>query len=173
MSRARRYEARDRSLAVFTRFFAAAALINAALGECLPMRPMTALISIGVAELLLDISRGLEQFNASLAQTAPARIIRGRALDMAFIHSEQLWVQRRLAARGTREAHNLTLTCGQLDVLLQLLSSWPVRLCPLRSMTMLARAIRMARRSLDRPLHFARQEDREHIGYGLIQVLAD
>src|ERR1700761_9040125 len=83
MSRARRYDACDRTLASVTRFFAAAALINAALGDCLRICPMAGIISIGVADLLLDISRGLEHFNASLTQKASVTSTRGRALDRA------------------------------------------------------------------------------------------
>jgi hypothetical protein len=173
MSRARRYQARDRALASFTRFFAAAALINAALGECLRIYPMTRLISMGSADLLLDISRGLEQFNASLAQTAAESNIRGRDLDMAFVRCEQRWVQRRLAARGTQDAQNLELNCRQLDGLLELLLRWPQWLCAPGSAALLARATQIARRSQDRPLQFSRQEDREQIGYGLIRILAD
>jgi hypothetical protein len=114
--RAALYREWDRALAGSTRFYAAAALINAAFAESVET-PARLLLSARTLEFFASVSRALLVFNVALAQSVPRSQLQGLQLDASIVRREQAVVglhlaelhrlERRAHARLVREANGL------------------------------------------------------------------
>jgi hypothetical protein len=160
------YSEWDRRLASRTRFFGAAALVNAALGDLCAHRATPLLLSLPTREFLAETGRRLESLNVGLAARIHRFEIRVADLDAFMVITEQDAVERELQSVRDTDGARFDALVTQLNRVLHLTGQWfwPGRCA-------YAGTLASIRGGLRRPVDFASKEDRVHIGRRLISHL--
>jgi hypothetical protein len=165
--RAALYRQWDRALCNSTRFYAAAALINAAFAELLAT-PARYLLSAPTLEFLGSLSQALLSFNATLAGSLARGQVRGLQVDASIVSMEQGIVQRHLAELNRRERRVHTRLIFEANGLLSMVHALTSASAFLPNTILLGRVLRQLQSSRGRLVNFADCSDREAIGNALI-----
>ena len=168
-SRARRYAQLDQRLASQTRFFAAAAVTNAALAQLCAHRLRPVCVSDSTLAFLSSTGCFLESRNLRWAE----RIQRSNPaahVDRRLVVMEQLLLERVLLGARMAYAEQYDGFVQQVDRML----GWLTRGVPLpRSPSLCAftEVLQSVAGDIGRPASFAICDDRIRIGYSLIRYL--
>jgi hypothetical protein len=165
------YSAWDRKLHSRTRFFGAAALVNAALAELWPRCSLTRIVGGAGLSFLAGLGEHLQTFNVTMMQ----RIESGRWCasdwDTALVRLEQAAVETRLKRLEQSDSRMHTTVTHQLDRFLYCLtrrvggSSYGPRTA------LLSCGLREIQCASARALRFASLSDRVTVGATLIRIL--
>jgi len=168
--RAALYRQWDRALCNSTRFYAAAALINAAFAESLST-PVGYLLSARSFEFFASVSRALLSFNVTLAGSLARGQVRGFKADASIVSMEQGIVQGHLAELQRRERRTYARLVFEANRLLSMVQAltWVPALLP--NTSTLATVLRQLHSARGRLVNFADCSDREAIGNALIEIL--
>jgi len=167
--RVRLYTSLDERLHLTTRFFAAAAVTNAALAElCSLPCPGRWRCAIGYFGVL---GTALEALNVKWARHIEDGALGTGDLDSALVTLEQLEVERLLRQHRSQHFHHRALQ--QINWLLQWAHSLarPLRRCP--SIRVYRQVLGHMRGRLGRPLDFALLDDRIGIGHALTRSIRE
>jgi hypothetical protein len=171
--RAALYADWDRRLGHRTRFFAAAALINAALVELCSLPLMARATCAAGISFLAYVGANLQTLNIALAERIELERWRGEDSDVVLVTLEQLTVEKLLGQFAHRDQRAHGRAIRQLDRLLYCLgragragssSCGP-------SIELLSRGVRVARADAGRYVSFSSMRDRIAIGEALICLL--
>ena len=165
--RAALYRQWDRALCESTRFYEAAALINAVFAESLST-PLGWLLSGGTVEFFGSLSRALLAFNATLAATLVQSNAAGGQLDASMVHAEQGIVQRQLAELHRREHRAYARLVREANGLLVLVQTLALVSVDFPNTTVLGTVLRQLQGARGRRVDFANCSDREAVGNALI-----
>jgi hypothetical protein len=162
----------DTRLSRHTRFFAAAAVTNAALAELFSWWSARLLLSTAAASFLSEVGLVLEQQNLQLASQIVDQPPVSSALDRSIIHREQDAVERMLCQLRYSNAATHQHVIQQVNRILDLVKT----ACPAKWLfphgVQYARVLRSTCFELGRPTDFAIRADRELIGLTLIARLS-
>jgi hypothetical protein len=162
------YSAWDRKLHSQTRFFAAAALINAALAELWPRCPLVRFAYGSGLTFLADLGEYLQAFNVNILHRIESGRWRAADWDTDLVRLEQAAVERRLAQSDSRMRASVT---RQLDRFIHCLAR---RVGGLRygpATTVLSGALHEIQLASARALRFASLSDRVTVGTTLIRTI--
>jgi hypothetical protein len=164
------YAAWDRELASRTRFFGAAAVINAALIDLYTNRTARLFLSAATMDFLSMTGRRLESLNVALAARIANNEIQAEDLDDFMVLTEQRTVEWALYNVRVTDVTRFSALVTQVNRLLQATGRYfgTYDTCDRHRC---ARALRALRVELQRPLDFSRLEDRVRIGRQLIRTL--
>ena len=164
------YSAWDRQLASRTRFFGAAAAINAALTDLCTPGTARLFLSRATMDFLSMTGRHLESRNVALAARIANNEIQAEDLDDLMVITEQHIVERALQVVRVTDASRFSTLVTQLNVLLQATGRFFGGYDPCNRYSY-ASSLRALCTELHRPLDFARLDDRVRIGHQLISHL--
>jgi hypothetical protein len=166
--RAALYTRYDERLGAYTRFFGAAAAINAVLARLFTVFP--AIRSASSLDFLDEVGATLETDNLTFAREITRRAP-GRALDRALVCAEQAQLQCYIHAQQVRGPQRWESTRSELNGLLndQYAASLFCRWCERSGR--LSRVLRDVRGCLGMELDFAEESHRICIGLKLIEYI--
>jgi hypothetical protein len=166
------YSSWDTRLSRHTRFFAAAAVTNAALAELFSWWSARLFLSTAAASFLSEVGFVLEQQNLQLASQIADQPPASNALDRSIIQWEQDTVERMLCRLRYSNAATHQHVIRQINRILDLVKTACTARWPFPHAVQYARVLRSACFELGRPTDFAIQADRELIGLTLIARLS-
>jgi len=167
--RVRLYAGLDEKLHLTTRFFAAAAVTNAALVELCSL-PCTGRWRCAIDYFGL-LGTALEALNVKWARHIEEGTLGKGDLDSSLVTLEQLEVERLLRQHRAQQSHHRAL--AQINWLLQWAHSLarPLRRCP--SIKVYRQVLGHMRVRLGRPLDFALLDDRIGTGHALTRSIRE
>ena len=166
------YRQWDRELFHRTRFFAAAAVTNVVLADLFSRAAAQIWLAPATQAFLLDAGRVLETLNTEIADELIERPVASDNLDVRLVAIEQSALERVLRTLQATDAPAHAVVTAQLDRLLDTSRWCYLRLFDLHPGTCVyERVLTRVRRELRRPIRFALQSDREHIGRTVIALL--
>jgi hypothetical protein len=172
-SRAALYENWDARLRERTRFFAAAALINAALVEWCshPLIPESAFTA--AMGFLAGLGTHLQVLNVATAERIESGHWGADESDITLITLEQTSAEKLLQQLALTDQHGHGRVIRQLDRLLYCLGrAWRVALSSCGpSIVLLGHAVRTAQIARKAPISFVSMSDRIDIGKALVRLL--
>jgi hypothetical protein len=170
-ARVEMYREWDSNLRSRTRFFAAAALVNAALAELWPRCALTRLAYGPGLNFLAELGAHLQTFNAALLQRVHEKPWQAADWDTVLVSLEQLAVERRLARLEQVDQRLHATVTRQLDRFLYCLSR-QIGMAGYGPCTaLLSGGLREIRIGSPRTLKFASLSDRVAVGTTLIRVM--
>jgi hypothetical protein len=165
------YREWDRAFHSRTRFFAAAALVNAALAELWPRCALTRLAYGSGLNFLAELGAHLQTFNAVLLRRVHEGPWKAPDLDTALVSLEQLAVERKLARLEQVDPRLHGRVTRQLDRFLYCLTR-QIGMSGYGPCTvLLSRGLREIQLDSPRTLRFASLSDRVAVGTTLIRVM--
>ena len=166
------YRQWDRQLFQRTRFFAAAAVTNVVLADLFSRAAARIWLAPATQAFLLDAGRVLQALNTQIADELTGCCVPIGELDARLVSIEQSALERVLRTLQATDAAAHTVVTAQLDRLLGTSRCCYLRLLHLHPATYVyERVLMRVRRELNRPIRFALQSDREHIGRTVIALL--
>jgi hypothetical protein len=164
------YSRLDQKLSARTRFFGAAALINAVLAEWCSM-PYLGQWTSGAAVLLLSRAGAhLEHLNVMMAAQLESRE-RDGDLDHCLVATEQTELQRLLQSHALTQRPRYLCAVRQINQLLSWAAAGRVPLRHRPSVELFGAVVSRLQHDLGRPVDFAMLDDRIGIGLALTQTL--